>query len=162
MIPNWLDSSICIAVTVSNMETRGQNLAVQLGKVNLLRIVKKLMDNKYFLEDISAIDVSEGFQVIYHFAHWEIEGRITLRVLISHDQPHIPSIYSIYSGADWHERECHDFFGIKFVNHPGLKPLLLPDDMKLRPLLKDDNTRCSINKILPLEQQVSSVLGEHG
>ena len=49
----------------------------------------------------------------------------------------MPSVASVWPGANWHEREAHDFFGIKFVGHPNLEPFLLPEDSVFHPLRKD-------------------------
>jgi NADH-quinone oxidoreductase subunit C len=43
----------------------------------------------------------------------------------------------VFPGANWHERETHDFFGIVFLGHPDLSPLLLPEDADFHPLRKD-------------------------
>lgn len=51
----------------------------------------------------------------------------------------VPSIAGIYPGAQWHERECFDLFGIDFEGHPDLRRILLPDDWVGHPLLKDDD-----------------------
>ena len=74
------------------------------------------------------------------------------------DAPSVPSIVSVFSGADWHERECFDFFGVVFENHPNLKPLLLPDDLGFHPLLKEKN-RQSLYAVLPFDQLVDVVDG---
>ncbi|OGQ94141.1 MAG: hypothetical protein A2521_12905 [Deltaproteobacteria bacterium RIFOXYD12_FULL_57_12] len=76
-------------------------------------------------------------EVFYDFDHTDELCRVLIRSKIPRATPEIPSISSIYAGADWHERETHDFFGIKFVGHPCLKPLLLPEDADFHPLLKD-------------------------
>jgi NADH-quinone oxidoreductase subunit C len=49
----------------------------------------------------------------------------------------LPTLSAIYPGADWHERETHDFFGVIFSGHPDLTPLLLPEDADFHPLRKD-------------------------
>jgi NADH-quinone oxidoreductase subunit C len=49
----------------------------------------------------------------------------------------VPTISHVHPGANWHERESHDFFGIIFTGHPGLLPLLLPEDADFHPLRKD-------------------------
>ena len=51
--------------------------------------------------------------------------------------PQIHTIAEIYPIAHWHEREIHEFFGIVFIGHPYLIPLLLPEDAEYHPLLKD-------------------------
>tara|TARA_Y100001968_G_scaffold314593_1_gene340182 strand:- start:436 stop:981 length:546 start_codon:yes stop_codon:yes gene_type:complete len=49
----------------------------------------------------------------------------------------VPSLYSLYRGADWQERETYDMYGINFENHPHPKRLLMPEDWKGWPLRKD-------------------------
>ncbi len=51
--------------------------------------------------------------------------------------PSVPSLYQLFRGADWQERETFDMFGIKFEGHPHPKRLLMPEDWKGWPLRKD-------------------------
>jgi len=74
---------------------------------------------------------------VYDFNHYESLCRVTIRTRVPRSKPEIPTISQIYPGANWHERETHDFFGINFVGHPYLVPLLLPEDADFHPLLKD-------------------------
>ena len=77
-------------------------------------------------------------EAVYDFnRHDENSFRIVVRTRCDRQAPVIPSITSIYSGANWHEREACDFFGIDFTGHPHLIPLLLPEDADFHPLLKD-------------------------
>jgi NADH-quinone oxidoreductase subunit C len=120
---------------------------------DLLPTVRLLFDNGYFLEDITAVDVEEGIMLVYHFDRFDVCRRVALRLVVPHAAKSAPSIAAIFSGADWHERECFDFFGILFENHPGLKPLLLPDDLGQHPLMKTKDRR-SIYALLPMAQIV--------
>jgi len=76
-------------------------------------------------------------EVVYDFAHYQENCRVVARTRIPRDNPEVPTISSIFQGANWHERETHDFFGIQFVGHPDLTPLLLPEDADFHPLRKD-------------------------
>ena len=76
-------------------------------------------------------------EVVYDYSHIDVLCRVVVRARIPRDKPEIPTISEVFSGANWHERETHDFFGIKFVGHPDLSPLLLPEDADFHPLLKD-------------------------
>jgi NADH-quinone oxidoreductase subunit C len=118
-------------------ERAGMVESVFIQPGDLINGVRRLYDAGYFIEDLSVVDTSDGFMVVYHFDHYTSPGRVALRVMVSHDAPEIPSISGIFSGADWHERECHDFFGVVFTGHPNLVPLLLPDDADFHPLLKN-------------------------
>ncbi|HCC53747.1 MAG TPA: nitroreductase family protein [Desulfobulbaceae bacterium] len=79
----------------------------------------------------------DALEVVYDFNHYEGLCRVTIRARLPRSKPEIATISSIYPGANWHERETHDFFGIIFVGHPYLVPLLLPEDADFHPLLKD-------------------------
>lgn len=65
--------------------------------------------------------------------HWGI----TLKADVADDNPAMPTWTGTYAGADWHERECAEMFGIDFVGHPGLRNIYLPSDFEGNPLRKD-------------------------
>lgn len=114
-----------------------------------------LLDQGYFLESIAGVDVEEGIMLVYHFDRFDCSERLVLRLLAPHADKKVPSISGVYSGASWHERECFDFFGVVFEGHAELKPLLLPDDLGVNPLLKQQGRR-SMHSLLPLGQLVDS------
>jgi NADH-quinone oxidoreductase subunit C len=49
----------------------------------------------------------------------------------------LPSVYSLWKGADWMEREVYDMYGIRFENHPNLLRILMPQEFAAYPLRKD-------------------------
>ncbi|MBA3237460.1 MAG: NADH-quinone oxidoreductase subunit C [Parachlamydiaceae bacterium] len=49
----------------------------------------------------------------------------------------VPSVMGLWEGANWYERELFDLFGLKFLDHPDLKRILMPDDWVGHPLLRD-------------------------
>lgn len=137
----------------SDYAKTGYHTGILIDKSQLPSVAARLLENGFFLEDVAGVDVREGIMVVYHFDRYDRSERLTVRVLTSHDAPSVPSIASVFSGADWHERECFDFFGVVFENHPNLKPLLLPDDLGVHPLLKENN-RQSLYALLPFDQMV--------
>ena len=63
---------------------------------------------------------------------------IRIKVFLKRDSDlSIPSLYEIFKGSDWQERETFDMFGINFANHPNPKRLLMPEDWRGWPLRKD-------------------------
>ena len=76
-------------------------------------------------------------EIIYDYFHPTSGLRAVVRARVSRDNPQVPSISGVFPGANWHEREAHDFFGIHFVWHPNLTPFLLPEDATYHPLRKD-------------------------
>ena len=57
----------------------------------------------------------------------------------------IPSLYKIFKGSDWQERETYDMYGINFIDHPNPKRLLMPEDWRGWPLRKDYIQPTSMN-----------------
>jgi NADH-quinone oxidoreductase subunit C len=77
----------------------------------------------------SAVQLSNGFELLYHFSNDKAGEFYTLRVsLAGMEKPEIDSIAKLFSGADWIEREIWELMGINFIGHPNLKRLLLDDD----------------------------------
>lgn len=62
---------------------------------------------------------------------------VRLKVFLPRNNPRLPSVYWIWRGADWQEREGYDMFGIVYEGHPGLKRILMPEDWIGWPLRKD-------------------------
>ena len=154
-IPVFLASLDVRGKSESNYKKTGSYAGVLIDKSQILHVASLLFEHGFFIEDVSGVDILEGIMVVYHFDRYDRSERVTVRVMTSHEEPSVPSIVSVYSGADWHERECFDFFGVIFENHPNLKPLLLPDDLGFHPLIKENN-RQSIYAVLPFEQMVDT------
>ena len=90
-------------------------------------------------------NLNREFAVVYHLHSWRKNYRLRLKVFVSSENPSVRSIVSIYSGANWMERETFDFYGINFEGHPNLKRILNMDDMDYFPMRKEyaleDETR---------------------
>ena len=81
-----------------------------------------------FYHLITLDDISENFKI----------KEIRVKVFLNRDSDlSIPSLYSIFRGSDWQERETYDMFGINYVDHPCPKRLLMPEDWRGWPLRKD-------------------------
>lgn len=118
----------------------GYHLNVIIAPKFLEATVSELNKLGYFIESITGVDwiKDNEIEVVYDFNVYDIESsRAVVRTRTDRQAPCIPTITSIYAGANWHERETHDFFGIDFTGHPHLIPLLLPEDSDFHPLLKD-------------------------
>jgi NADH-quinone oxidoreductase subunit C len=93
----------------------------------------------FAIDTITGVDwmAQSQFEVVYDFFHPKTGMRAVVRARVPRDNPEIPTISEVFPGADWHERETHDFFGIRFAGHPNLTPFLLPEDATYHPLRKD-------------------------
>ncbi len=117
---------------------RGYHLDVRLESGQLRDLAALLLDSGFYLGFLSGLHVRPAIEVTYQFAHHDFPCRLMARVAVNADGT-LPTIADIYKGADWHEREVRDFFGVVFAGHPNLVPLLLPEDaVDLKPLLKKE------------------------
>jgi NADH/F420H2 dehydrogenase subunit C len=97
-----------------------------------------------FLIELTAVDWKDRFDVVAHFLSIEHGHKVFLRAALPREaSPEIDSISEVHAGANWHEREAYDFFGIRFAGHPDLRRIFLEDDFPGHPLRKDfeDPTR---------------------
>ncbi len=100
-------------------------IMVQVRPKILLDVASYLFKEKGFRYVIaSAMDTGENYEIIYHFSNDATGLLLNIQVEISYDKPEIESMVPLFVAADWIEREIHELFGIKFNNHPDLKPLL--------------------------------------
>jgi len=81
-------------------------------------------------------DVETRFEVLAAVADVSAGRRVIFTTNVQHDAPSIASLVDVYSGANWHEREAHEMFGIDFEGHPNLANLYLTDSFIGNPLRK--------------------------
>jgi NADH-quinone oxidoreductase subunit C len=82
-------------------------------------------------------EVGSELHAVYSLLSITRNQRIRLEVCVSEKDSHMPSLVEVWAGANWHERETYDMFGIIFDNHPGLTRILMPDDWPGFPQRKD-------------------------
>ena len=123
----------------TDYQAKGYHLDVELPPEKVVAAAEILTRQGFFIEAVTGVDwIDDGqLEVVYDFNHFDELCRVVIRTRVDRDNPEVPTISHIYQGANWHERETHDFFGIKFIGHPDLSPLLLPEDADFHPLLKD-------------------------
>ena len=91
-----------------------------------------------FFDWLSAYDAGEqGLAVVAHV--WSVAHRhhLRFRTFVPRDGASLPTLTDVWAGANWHERETFEMFGVVFEGHPNLVPLLLPDGFEGHPLRKD-------------------------
>jgi NADH-quinone oxidoreductase subunit C len=91
-------------------------------------------DHLRFIAGVDQMD--EGIEIVYSLWSYAKHHALFVKTTLPLTDPHVPSVSSLWAGADWHERETAEMFGVFFDGHPELKHLLLDDDMEIHPLLK--------------------------
>jgi NADH-quinone oxidoreductase subunit C len=125
---------------VRDYKARGVHIDVFCAPDQVVDAANLLVDAGFFLESVTGVDwiKEEEMEVVYDYNRTDgLFCRVVVRTRVPRSAPEVPTVSDICPGANWHERETHDFFGIKFTGHPYLVPILLPEDADFHPLLKD-------------------------
>ena len=114
-----------------------------------------------YLSDVTAVefrDLEQPLEVVWHLRSLPFRRFLRVKVLIEKgDALEVPSVWDIYKGADWFERECYDMFGIKFTGHPDLRRLLMWEQYKEGyPLRKDFPLRGRFSRSEQLRQALAA------
>ena len=133
-----------------NIPLDPDHLGIEIIKVepnDLLVTVEALKSNGFnYLQCQGGYDEGPGENIVCFYNFIELSDEIPnsqprevrVKVFLKRDgELTIPSIYSIFRGADWQERETFDMYGVNFKDHPHPKRLLMPEDWKGWPLRKD-------------------------
>ena len=123
-------------------EFRGE-LTVRLSDAERIaevcRFSKEQLQCNY-LVDISSLDNygdDPRFTVIYHISGYNQAGHLRLKPDVGEEKSELPTVTTVWAGADWHEREIYDMMGIRFRGHPDLRRILMWDGYPHFPLRKD-------------------------
>ncbi|MEF2527789.1 MULTISPECIES: NADH-quinone oxidoreductase subunit C [Streptomyces] len=119
--------------------------------ISALETARDKLGCTYF-DWLSAVDEpGTGFRICAHVVALENRRvrRLLLRTTVPHAAASLPSAVAVYAGAAWHERETHEMFGVVFTDHPGLAPLLLPENFEGHPLRKDFVLAARVAKAWP-------------
>lgn len=122
-----------------------------LKKEKIVDVIKYLFhhpETKFqYLTTLCGIHYPDQHQiaVMYQLHNLATNQRVRLKIFLPDENPEVETLTSVFSGANWMERETYDFFGVKFIGHPKLKRILNVEDMLIFPMLKqyplEDQTR---------------------
>ena len=113
----------------ATVEPNFGELGVVCDRSDIVSICKILKNDPSiameYLRSISVVDWIEHMEIVYHLSSIRHMNRIVIKVVIPLEDLKIDSVITVWSGADWHEREGHDLFGVEFIGHPDMSPLIL-------------------------------------
>jgi NADH:ubiquinone oxidoreductase subunit C len=108
-----------------------RRLVIHIRKEALLEIANYFLDELSYRFIIATGMVSDnGFEIIYHFIDDRNGYVINLLTELEESKPEIESLSNLINAANWIEREIHELFGIKFINHPNLTKLFSDGNWK--------------------------------
>jgi NADH-quinone oxidoreductase subunit C len=128
---------------LSSHDFRGDATAI-VPREKLLAVSRWLLedpDTRFdMLLDVTAVDYLgrvPRFEVVYHFYSVPKNHRFRLKVPLEEGDTKLPSLVSLWPGANWLERETWDMYGITFEGHPNLRRIYLYEEFQGHPLRKD-------------------------
>jgi NADH-quinone oxidoreductase subunit C len=139
--------------SVSDFDDPYDLLTFTADRDQLFALISFLKEHKTlqigFLTDITAIHYPDTkgmeFCVVYHLHSLVNNFRLRIKVYLSDEDVHVPTIIPLFAGANWMERETFDLFGVIFDGHPDLRRILNMEEMDYHPMLKqyplEDETR---------------------
>lgn len=120
------------------------NTRVTVPAERVFDALKAMKDSGFdLLVDLAGIDylgypdATDRYAVVYALANTRTGERVFVKTFVNDPEPELPSVYPLWKGADWMEREVFDMFGIRFPGHPDLRRILMPDAFEDYPLRKD-------------------------
>lgn len=131
--------------SLSQISEEFGDLIVTVEPAALFEVLKSCKESPQLdfnmLVDVTAVDWldarKERFEVVYQLLSTRKLHRLTIRVPVSEDKPEVPSATSLWSSANFLEREVWDMFGIRFTGHSDLRRILMYDEFVGHPLRKD-------------------------
>jgi NADH-quinone oxidoreductase subunit C len=117
-------------------------LTVEIAPAKIVSVCGFLKYDQQFvrLASVTVVDrypAEPRFEIVDHLQSIERKLRLRLKCRISGADPAIDSVTGVWRSANWYEREAWDLFGVRFLGHPNLKRIMMPDDWEGFPLRKD-------------------------
>jgi len=125
-----------------NAVVEASDTAILINGDSLLQVARFLKDTPGlefdYLNHITAVDYYQYFEVIYQLTSIKHNHSLVIKArCYGRDNPSLPSVVSLWRGADYQEREIYDLMGITFEGHPNMKRIVLWPGFKGHPLRKD-------------------------
>ena len=134
-------AGIKLAFSNAVYDAEAARAAVYIGADELIALLTFLRDDTALqltrMENVTAVDWKDRFEMVYHLfspvhMHW-----LTVKVMLPHDTPVVPSATAVFPGVEFEEREVYDLMGISFTGRPDLRRVFHHENFVGHPLRKD-------------------------
>jgi NADH-quinone oxidoreductase subunit C len=120
------------------------NFRIHVEPARLFAVLEFLKDDGFdMLAELSAADylqypdAKDRYGIWYCLLNTATGERVVVKTFVNDPDPKVPSVWSLWKGSDWMEREVYDMYGVEFTGHPDLRRILMPDEFTAFPLRKD-------------------------
>ncbi len=123
----------------ASFDDQAQEPALFVAAADFLAVLRYLKEQAGFdrLGNLTAVDWRDRIEMVYHLYQMKENVKLEMKVSLDPMLPVIESATALYKGAEFEEREVYDLMGVRFLHHPDLRRILLPDDYPAHPLRKD-------------------------
>ena len=105
--------------------------------VEILELLKTKESYQFnMLRNLTAVDYLDYMEIVYHLYSLPLRQAITIKTRCSMEDAEVPSVTAIWPSANFQEREIYDLLGVKFIGHPDLRRILMPEEFTEHPLRK--------------------------
>lgn len=142
MTTEELKTKISEIIPVATFEEAGEWLNLNVEANDWLSLATQLRNDLSLQFDylfcLTCIDWKTHLTMVYHLSSTKYRHNIVIRSKLDRDNPAIETVSHIWRTANFHEREVYEMFGVKFLHHPDLRLLILPDGWEGKnPMRKD-------------------------
>ena len=137
-----LKQRISEIIPTATYEEGGQWLNASIEATDLPTFASRLRKDPLMIFDylfcLTCVDWKTHLTMVYHLTSIEFRHVLVLKIRLDRNKPEIETVSNIWRTAEFHEREVYELFGVRFIHHPDLRLLILPDGWEGRnPLRKD-------------------------
>ena len=138
--PEEIKNYIINSLPSSTFDEGGEWLNILIEPKEWRHLAEQLKNshlNMNYLFCLTCIDWKTHLTMVYHLSSTEHRQTIVIKANLERENPEIKTVSDIWRTAEFHEREVFELFGVKFIDHPDLRRLILTDDFEGFPLRKD-------------------------
>lgn len=135
-IKNYITNVLPEAV----FDETGEFLNVMIEPKDWRMVAEQLRNgslNMNYLFCLTCVDWKTHLTMVYHLSSTEHRQTVVIKAKLDRNNPEIKTVCDIWRTAEFHEREVYEMFGVRFMDHPDLRRLILTDDFEGWPLRKD-------------------------
>jgi NADH-quinone oxidoreductase subunit C len=128
------------ALPSATFDETGEWLNIMIAAAEWKPLAQQLRHSVFdldYLFCLTCIDWKTHLTMVYHLSSTAHRQTIVIKANVDRDDPVIDTVSDIWKTAEFHEREVFELFGVRFLNHPDLRRLILTDDFEGYPLRKD-------------------------
>jgi len=147
LVDQFSDIDFAPAPLLECKNKENEQLCVRVPPDRLPEVMRFLHDDERCcfeqLSDLTCVDyldflkARDRFGVTYTLASITLGHRLWVKCFVNDPNPEVPSVTSVWKGADWPEREVYDLFGVRFTGHPDLRRIMTWEGFEAHPLRKD-------------------------